>query len=667
MARLIINSRFKPFTYDELIKPVAKATEAHQLLEEGLGEVQAKTNLLDHVIREEVDPELRAKYNTYQEQLNNASAALASQGLAGMSRSDLINLKNLYTKHIAPAEVAHANIINNIQKPQQQALMNDSSLIFDTTADSMSLQKMIENPYTTYNTISGNKLTAQAQNVFSNFAKAVRDNPQKWESILGGTYVEKIINKGFTISEIQKLTSNNYKVDLNSEEGALLDVVNKLYNSTGVATWNNPEAEYSVMDAINLGMWNALGSEHPERLQMGSLGQKNGNKEDKDDPTKIAAFKGKLDKWFYNDLDHDALQETYSDYLEELEAIKEGKRIPEYTSGAYAKQSPEREMYDKFIENTKKDNYDTEYVVDLRNILIDPNFVANTSLEELQDYMTTYLGYKKEDVSRYKVQLHSRSIGRPYYYDNSDPMRLKNDLIKRLKDLDDYDVIHAYNDIIYNKGKQAFLDYQANKYITDTIDSELRKHLEKDVLDKMESQDKLNYMHSIIDTDVNVERNMYKYNITESVVDNIIGSLKNKNPNTHLKKIEGIQNNKDGYIFGKDVSINMNYGEEGNSIYYDPQYHEFILSTKNGNYLLPSNAIGEQVVNYISKVEEDIEKCEEIKKQLDKKAQLSPLRGNDLITYNKVVDKLSDYYIDIQDIIVGLGDQITTTNIKATI
>lgn len=73
---LILDTHFKPFTYAEMLAPIAAATEAHQNLEKEYGALEAEANLWDKIANEEPDSKAAAMYRRYIEDLHNRADIL---------------------------------------------------------------------------------------------------------------------------------------------------------------------------------------------------------------------------------------------------------------------------------------------------------------------------------------------------------------------------------------------------------------------------------------------------------------------------------------------------------------------------------------------------------------------------------------------------------------
>ena len=83
---LVVNSKFRPFSYQEMLAPTLQATQAHQALEDAYSELEMKANTLETVLNKERDPELYQQYREYIDALGSVSDELARNGLTPTSR-----------------------------------------------------------------------------------------------------------------------------------------------------------------------------------------------------------------------------------------------------------------------------------------------------------------------------------------------------------------------------------------------------------------------------------------------------------------------------------------------------------------------------------------------------------------------------------------------------
>ena len=62
---LIVNSKFKPFSYQELLQPVLMATQAHQAVEEAYADLSTKASIWDKMANEATDKKAHSIYKRY--------------------------------------------------------------------------------------------------------------------------------------------------------------------------------------------------------------------------------------------------------------------------------------------------------------------------------------------------------------------------------------------------------------------------------------------------------------------------------------------------------------------------------------------------------------------------------------------------------------------------
>lgn len=158
MANYIVtNSKFKPFSYEEVLQPVLRATEAHQNLEEQYADLSTKANVWENLADAQSDPVTYYRYKRYANDLKSAVNRLAEEGLTPTSRQDLLNMKSRYSSEIIPIEQAYSRRQELIDE-QRKALMSDPSLMYDIDFRTISLGDLLTNPSMSYSSVSGNDL-----------------------------------------------------------------------------------------------------------------------------------------------------------------------------------------------------------------------------------------------------------------------------------------------------------------------------------------------------------------------------------------------------------------------------------------------------------------------------------------------------------------------------
>lgn len=253
MASLVIGSKFRPFSYSEMLAPIEAATAEHRAIEEGLGEMSAKAGMWDKLADQQSDPVAYAQYKTYADDLTKQADLLARQGLTPESRRGLLDMKRRYSNEITPIEVA-ATKREELTKAQREAIQKDPSLMFNIDYGTASLDDLINNPNATYNTISGSELSKRASMMASNLAKTIQENPQ-YQSILGGQYFQQMQQLGYTPQQVMQTIMN----DPNAP-GELKQVADIVWQEAGLDTWDQA-VQTRARDYINAGLYDAIGTQ----------------------------------------------------------------------------------------------------------------------------------------------------------------------------------------------------------------------------------------------------------------------------------------------------------------------------------------------------------------------------------------------------------------------
>lgn len=253
MASLVIGSKFRPFSYSEMLAPIEAATTEHRAIEEGLGEMSAKAGMWDKLANQQSDPVAYAQYKTYADDLTKQADLLARQGLTPESRRGLLDMKRRYSSEITPIEVA-ATKREELTKAQREAIQKDPSLMFNIDYGTASLDDLINNPNATYNTISGSELSKRASMMASNLAKTIQENPQ-YQSILGGQYFQQMQQLGYTPQQVMQTIMN----DPNAPS-ELKQVADTVWQEAGLDTWDQA-TQTRARDYINAGLYDAIGTQ----------------------------------------------------------------------------------------------------------------------------------------------------------------------------------------------------------------------------------------------------------------------------------------------------------------------------------------------------------------------------------------------------------------------
>lgn len=256
----VSGAKFRPFSYQEMLQPLQAYTQEYNTIQEGMGELGTKADVFERMANEQTDPQAYAIYKQYSNDLAAQAESLAKQGLTPASRQGLIDMKRRYSSEIVPIEQAYKRrqeLIDEQRKLQAQ----DSTLLFDRPASTLSLDELIANPALSPQSYSGALLSKQVGTAAQNLAKEVRENPRKWRTILGNQYYETIMQKGFRPEEIMQAVQNNPEAS-----PILQGIVEDAVGSSGIRSWGDENILNRAYDYARQGLWNAVGETQYQTL-----------------------------------------------------------------------------------------------------------------------------------------------------------------------------------------------------------------------------------------------------------------------------------------------------------------------------------------------------------------------------------------------------------------
>ena len=256
---LVINSKFKPFSFQELLQPALMATQAHQALEDAYGELDTKASIWDNLT--EGSTKAKAQYQRFANDLAKEAEQLSKYGLNPASRQAMLNMRGRYSRDIIPIETAYKKREAQAEK-QRNAMLANPTLLLSRRAAETNLDEYLDNPELKYDMTTGDLLKQQVATAASALAKAARNDPKvqtELRHLLGFNY-ETIRRKGFAPEEVQKAILG--AADANP---VLLDIVNKAIGSSGIEGWkfaSDADKARILKQArywASQGLWSAVG------------------------------------------------------------------------------------------------------------------------------------------------------------------------------------------------------------------------------------------------------------------------------------------------------------------------------------------------------------------------------------------------------------------------
>lgn len=256
MARYVItNSKFKPFSYAELIQPIQLAEVAHQAVEDQYNELSTKANVWENIANEQDSPYTYNMYRTYADDLKYQADQLATSGLTPASRQGLNNMRTRYSQQIVPIEQGYAAKVRDIEA-QKQAKLKDNTLMFDREAAFTNLDDYVRNPNLSYTAYSGQTLASQTSQMARNLAKELKEY-KKGKPI--DAYTNTFLTK-YNVSSDDVLYAIEHPNDKRSNK-ALRAIMDAAVNASPIPSWGDMDTLDRAYQYAGMGLWDAIGEE----------------------------------------------------------------------------------------------------------------------------------------------------------------------------------------------------------------------------------------------------------------------------------------------------------------------------------------------------------------------------------------------------------------------
>lgn len=262
---ITINSEFKPFTYDELTKPLRDYTEAYNAVEAQYANLAQQTEAWKNIATQENSPKAYAMYKKYSDELN-AVVEDFSRGMTIQNRSKLSGLKSRYASEITPIATA-ANRLKELVDERAKEELRNPSLRYERAVEDINIDKLIENPFLNYGkSYSGADLEKMVATGAAALQKKITEDPEGWKSILGGQYMQRKLQQGYSIDEVMmaSIGDPNAPVELTKLLTSVLDNSGiydweGMYDKDGNLTSKGASVINEARAFASRGLYNAVG------------------------------------------------------------------------------------------------------------------------------------------------------------------------------------------------------------------------------------------------------------------------------------------------------------------------------------------------------------------------------------------------------------------------
>ena len=230
---LTSTAKFRPYTFNEMIKPDVIYTEAYNQMEDALSDLGIMAGDVGGKLDATNDKELVNIYNSFQSDLNKVSTDLYNNGLNPSIRKKLAELKGRYSKEINPINDAYKAWTADREYLAKLALEHPE-IIIEGRGNKIS------------DYMHGNKPAGISINTNDLFTKASKLATQdavrtykegQWQSTAGGRFLERATSIGLTEQEFNNALEeiNDYQNGLIIESALSADA-KAILNSTNAIT-----------------------------------------------------------------------------------------------------------------------------------------------------------------------------------------------------------------------------------------------------------------------------------------------------------------------------------------------------------------------------------------------------------------------------------------------
>lgn len=262
---LVISSRFKPFTYQELMAPVQAMSEYHEKLASEYDKLSSQADILEAMGKNDRDNNsgTYARYKAYSDALRQEADNLYRFGLNSESRQRLSDLRRRYNTEIVPIQNAW-NKREEEAKMQLNAQMQHPELRFTRDARSSTLDDYLKNPQGGFGVVNLNNVTAQMSEAAKNLAKQARTG--KLEGI--DEYTKLFVHPHGIDPSLIADWQNNPDVS-----PTLTNMMNQVLAANGLNSkefLNSPNGAkilQEAMGAAQRGAWSAVGEDKSQVIE----------------------------------------------------------------------------------------------------------------------------------------------------------------------------------------------------------------------------------------------------------------------------------------------------------------------------------------------------------------------------------------------------------------
>ena len=246
---LVIGSKFRPLSYQEMLAPVLQQTQAHQEIEQAYAALNAEADKIKDIALEEPDSKVAARYLKYSDDLKANAAVLAMKGLDANSRQGMYDLNARYQSDIVPIQTAYTRKMQEVA----DQVKGGNNMRYSYDARTRSLDDYVDKPSETYQAFNLEKPYQDAAQEMSQISKVLMDIKHGRFDAYTKTYKELYgLNKDEAAELADAIRTGNWENVSKDNKGTafIKNVAEKIFN--------NYKQDWGEDSTINQEIWNQI-------------------------------------------------------------------------------------------------------------------------------------------------------------------------------------------------------------------------------------------------------------------------------------------------------------------------------------------------------------------------------------------------------------------------
>lgn len=243
--QLVIDSKFRPFSYDELVKPLTQYKEAYDKVEAQYSDLVSQTEQWKDIANRTKSPEAYAMYSKYANDLNNIVDDF-SRGMTLQNRSQLMSMKRRYASEILP--IARAS--EAMKEANDLRVKSGPDAIFEV-GEYNSLDQFLHGKTANNRLQSRDALTKRTAAITEAVMASAMKDPD-FKKVLGNQYWEIIQHTGDSYENLKAAIANNPQA-----QNRFAEIKAQVMKEAGYDRYD-AMGKQAIESAINTGLYAGL-------------------------------------------------------------------------------------------------------------------------------------------------------------------------------------------------------------------------------------------------------------------------------------------------------------------------------------------------------------------------------------------------------------------------